>query len=93
MRELLDGPGEEVHHTALSDQGNHFPCVLYGVYYLKDRGGQVSSVYHTCSMDQASSMACKHNGAQASLLQIQWGTNFYITDAGSHTPKAVSGLS
>ena len=33
-------------HAALSDQGNH-PYILNGIYCLKDRGGQVGSVYHT----------------------------------------------
>ena len=34
--------------TALPDHGNHPPYILHGVYYLKDSGVQVSSVYHTC---------------------------------------------
>ena len=59
--------------TALSDQGNHLPYILHRVYYLKDREGQASGVYHTCSriasvMNSSSFLpvlknACKHNVA------------------------------
>ena len=62
--------------TALSDQGNHLPYIMHGIYYLKE-GEQVSSVYQPDN-DQLRMRSSVHTHGMAPQMHACTADHFQV---------------